>query len=321
MRKVFCAVIGATVMAFGVATSAAEGNVSIGVPNWDYAKVISNVLKVISEERLGTQVSIVPATNPVAFRAMHRGKGDIDVHPDVWMPNQQSFTAEYVDQKKTVHLGEKHYLAEQGLCVFRSTRDTHGIRSVDDLANPEKARLFDSNGDGKGEMWIGAPNWASTSIQKVKARDYGYGGLFELKVMKEDLALSEIDAAAANGANMVFFCYSPHFMFAKHTIVRLEEPPYDASRWNMLQPADDPNWYDKSSVSVASPPVTGHIAYSKTLEQRAPEVAKLLRNVQLDTDLLSSWSYAIAVDKKYAAAYAKEWVEANPERVNQWLGM
>ena len=89
----------------------------------------------------------------------------------------------------------------------------------------------------------------------------------------------------------------------------------------MLQPADDPNWYDKSSVSVASPPVTGHIAYSKTLEQRAPEVAKLLRNVQLDTDLLSSWSYAIAVDKKYPAAYAKEWVEANPERVNQWLGM
>ena len=188
MRKVFCAVIGATVMAFAVATSAAEGNVSIGVPNWDYAKVISNVLKVISEERLGTQVSIVPATNPVAFRAMHRGKGDIDVHPDVWMPNQQSFTAEYVDQKKTVHLGEKHYLAEQGLCVFRSTRDTHGIRSVDDLANPEKAKLFDSNGDGKGEMWIGAPNWASTSIQKVKARDYGYGGLFELKVMEEDLA-------------------------------------------------------------------------------------------------------------------------------------
>jgi ABC-type proline/glycine betaine transport system substrate-binding protein len=28
---------------------------------------------------------------------MDQGKGDIDVHPDVWLPNQEAFTNKYAD--------------------------------------------------------------------------------------------------------------------------------------------------------------------------------------------------------------------------------
>jgi glycine betaine/proline transport system substrate-binding protein len=321
MRKTLCGVSAAT-LAFTITVGAAAAEtVTIGVPNWAYAKVISNVVKIISEEQLGTQVGMVPSTNPVTFKAMDRGKGDIDVHPDVWMPNQQNLTAEYVDKKNTVHLSNKPYSAIQGVCTFKSTQDKHGIKSVYDLTNPDNAKLFDSNGDGKGEIWVGAPGWASTNVEKVKARDYGYDEFFELDVIEETLVLSQIDAAAKKGANMVFFCYAPHHIFNMHEIVLLEEPDYESSKWNMVQPTDDPDWYNKSSVAVAWPPTTVHIAYSKTLEDRAPQVAQLLRNIQFDTDLISSWSYAMAVENKDATEFAKEWVDANPEKVNQWLGL
>jgi len=32
---------------------------------------------------------------------------------------------------------------------------------------------MDSDGNGKGEIWIGAPGWASANVNEVKVRDYG----------------------------------------------------------------------------------------------------------------------------------------------------
>ena len=32
-----------------------------------------------------------------------------------------------------------------------------GVRTVEDLRNPEVVEMFDSDGNGKGEYWPGAP--------------------------------------------------------------------------------------------------------------------------------------------------------------------
>ena len=47
------------------------------------------------------------------------------------------------------------------------------MTSIFDLARPEIAKLMDSDGNGKGEIWIGAPGWASANVNQVKVRDYG----------------------------------------------------------------------------------------------------------------------------------------------------
>ncbi len=299
----------------------AQDKVTIGVPNWPSVKATANIVKVIAEDNFGTEVELVPTTNAVAFKAMDRGKGDIDVHPEVWMPNQANLATEYVDQNKTVVMSEKPFLAVQGICVTRDAHDEHGVKSVQDLVNPDVSKLFDSNGDGEGELWIGAPGWASTNIEKVKARDYGYGEFFELTTIEETLVLAQLDDAISKGRPFVFFCYGPHHMFQLYDLVQLEEPEYDESKWVMVQPTDDPDWFDKSSVSVAWPPTKVHISYSKTLDERAPEVAKLLSNMQMNSELVSGWTYALVVDQADAEEFAKQWVADNPDIVNEWLGL
>lgn len=67
-------------------------NVNIGVPSWTGAQAVANVLGAIVETRMGGTVDYIPGNNATIFQAMDQGKGDIDVHPDVWLPNQQSFT-------------------------------------------------------------------------------------------------------------------------------------------------------------------------------------------------------------------------------------
>ena len=79
-------------------------------------------------------------------------------------------------------------------CTTKAAKDRYGLASVYDLTKPEIVELTDRNGDGKGEIWMGAPGWASTNIHKVRARDYGFADLYELTVSEENLALHQVDA-------------------------------------------------------------------------------------------------------------------------------
>jgi glycine betaine/proline transport system substrate-binding protein len=66
-------------------------------------------------------------------------------------------STEYVVKRKTVEMSPKGVTARQGICVTRHTRDHFGVKSVADLTDPRKAAIFDTVGDGRGEIWIGAP--------------------------------------------------------------------------------------------------------------------------------------------------------------------
>ena len=46
-------------------------------------------------------------------------------------------------------------------------------------------------------MWIGAPTWSSTSIEKVRAKSYGYAKTMTLLEMPEDVAMAAVDSAVA----------------------------------------------------------------------------------------------------------------------------
>ena len=82
--------------------------------------------------------------------------------------------------------------------------------------------MFDTDGDGKGEMWIGALGWSSTSIEKIRAKSYGYEKTMTLLQMPEDMAMAAVDAAVATEQPIVFYCYSPHHMFKLHDIVAID---------------------------------------------------------------------------------------------------
>ncbi|MEM7227129.1 MAG: glycine betaine ABC transporter substrate-binding protein [Pseudomonadota bacterium] len=298
-------------------TGAAQAaDVVIGVPNWPSVNVTAHILKVILEDNMGLEVELQNSTNPVVFEAMDRGS--MHVHPEVWLPNQSNLHQTYVKDKASVVMNPNGVEAFQGFCVTKHTADTHGVKSIYDLTDPDKAALFDTDGDGKGEVWIGASGWASTNVEKIRAKTYGYDETMNLMEMDETLALANVDAAVAGKKPLVFFCYTPHHMFALHELVILEEPAHDSSNWNVIQPTDDPDWLAKSEAGSAWDLAHLHIHFAKALEESHPEAAAVLKNVQLDTDQVSAMTYALVVEKQDPAEYAKKWVDDNAELVAAW---
>lgn len=299
----------------------AAEQVKIGVPSWTGAQAIAHLLGAVVETRIGGQVEYVPGNNATIFQAMDQGKGDIDVHPDVWLPNQESFTKQYVDEAKTVSLSSNSYAGNQGFCVSKDFAAAHNITDIADLGRPDVAALMDSDGNGKGEMWIGAPGWASANVNEVKVRDYGLMDFIEPIRAEESVKTARVKDSIAKGEGYAFYCYEPHAIWYMFDVVMLTEPTYDPAKYVMVQPSDDPDWFKKSMVATKDDLKKVQIAWSNSLAERSPAIYEFFQRFELTADDVSNFAFEISGNGRDPAEVAREWIEANPARVDAWLGL
>lgn len=312
--------IGATILGALAAPALAE-EVKIGVPTWTGAQAIAHVLGEVVTSRIGGTVEYVPGNNATIFQAMGQGAGDIDVHPDVWLPNQESFTNKYVEEEGTVTLSSNSYEGNQGFCVSQDFANAMNITDIADLGRPDVAAAMDSDGDGKGEMWIGAPGWASANVNEVKVRDYGLLDFIEPVRAEEAVKTARIKDSIAKGEGYAFYCYTPHAVWYMFDVVMLTEPTYDPEKYVMVQPSDDPDWYENSFVASKDALKEVQIAWSNSLVERSPAIAEFFANFALTADDVSSLAHQISALDRDPAEVAAEWVAANSDRVDAMLGL
>lgn len=289
----------------------------VGMPNWPSGQASANIIKFGIEKELGLDVEVREMGTLTIFAELDAG--EVDVHPEVWLPNLDSLVKRYVDDKKTVKLSPKAVAATQGMCATRETADKYGIKDITDLSDPEKTSVLDTDGDGQGEIWIGAETWSSTTIEKIRAESYGYAKTVKLLEMPEDVAMAAVDAASATNEPIVFYCYSPHHVFDLHDIVQLTEPKHDDGKWKIVLPSDDPaGWLSKSSAPVGWPPSHFQIAFATKTAERLPKVASFLSRIDFTAKEVTEMSYALQVEKQDPAAFAQKWIATHEDRLESW---
>ena len=319
MKKSLQQLLAASVLLTGTSGAMAE-SVNIGAPAWTGAQAIAHLIKEVVVTKIGGTAELVPGNNAAIFQAMDQGKGDIDVHPDVWLPNQETFTKKYVEEAGTVTLSSNSYEGKQSFCVSKDFSEKNGVTSIFDLSRPEIAKLMDSDNNGKGEVWIGAPGWASANVNEVKVRDYGLMPFMEPIRADQAVMTARVGDAIKKNEGYAFYCYSPHAIWFQHDIVRLEEPAFDPEKYVALQPSDDPDWFEKSKVMTEDAIKNVQVAYSNSLTDRSPAIADFLANMALDGETVSGFAFEIEGGKD-PADVAKAWVEENSDRVDSWLGL
>jgi glycine betaine/proline transport system substrate-binding protein len=252
----------------------------------------------------------------IAFAGLD--SGTVDIHPEVWLPNLDNLVEKYVTNAKTVTISPVGVPAWQGICATRIAADTYGIKDISDLSDPKKTAALDTDGDGVGEIWIGAQTWSSTAIERIRANSYGYANTMTLLEMPEEVGMAGVDAAEATERPAVFGCYAPHAVFKLHDIVRLAEPPFDPAKWKVVLPSEDPEWLSKSSATVGWDTAHYHIAYATSLRERRPEVVEFLDRIDFKPEEATEMSYALQVERQDPYEFAEQWVARNAARVDGW---
>ncbi|MEO0664967.1 MAG: glycine betaine ABC transporter substrate-binding protein [Pseudomonadota bacterium] len=308
--------LAATVGVGGV-TAASAQDLVLGMPNWPSGVATSHILAQIIETNFGLDVELQSGTNPIIFEAMD--SGSMHVHPEVWMPNQQNLHDTYVQERGSVVMNDNPVQAVQGMCVPTYIAEEYDIKSIEDLTDPEKMAIFDTDGDGTPQVWIGAPGWASTVIERIRARSYGYDAVMDLEEYDGTVAWGALGAAIEANEPWIGFCYEPHFIFVAYDLTYLEEPAHDPDTWTIVQPTDDPQWLDKSQASTAWNGATLHLHYAAEVQENFPEVAAFFDAYEMPAATLSSMGLELTINSVDPADFASAWIAENEELVLGWL--
>ena len=319
------------------ASAFAKDKIVIGEQNWTGAIAIQNILGEIIKTRLDGDVSYLAGDVPVLFAAAAKGDGSVDVLTDIWLPNQSAAWAKYVTGgTRSLVPNKQPYLGVQGFYIPGYIQDKYNVKSVYDLKKPEVAKLFEPLGGGKAQLLVGPAGWESTYIGQIKSKDYGFSDKFESVSTEASVTYAKLSAAYKANRGVVFYAYTPDWIFSAFDLRRLDEPAFDGYAqdnkkddplykadgcWKFISPTVDGDWLNKSQITCAYPDAKVYVLASAALQKRAPRIASFLENVAIDPQALNDLILKIEKEKLPADVAAKAWVAANPAIVDKWLGV
>ena len=267
--------------------------------NWIGDWLVVYVPKILVEDELGYTSEIVNVSVPAMWAAL--GANEINVTTIPWLPNQENFKKEYADRVE--YLGVMYPDAPQGVFVPKWMYD-QGIRAVSDLNDPELAKQFDIDGDGKGD-WLGCdPGWACAQQNDEFIEMYGLQDLYTQMVGDAHLLTAAFEGRMRENKPVMMYQFYPHQMFIDYPI------------GEAVMMLDDPMGYDKWFTAQIEK------FASKQWIAENPEATKLLRAIQVTTDDVM-WSMEYIREKgddpATLDAHAREWMAANKATVDSWL--
>ncbi len=133
----------------------------------------------------------------------------------MWSDHLGSQIKDYVlpGGKQSIILSQTPDLGTEGIFDPSYVADEMGVKNVADLAKPELAKLFDSGGNGKGEIWAGEVGWDSTNHSQARAKSYGFEKTMESTAVATTAFLTPLKDAIARNKAVAYYYWTPEWIF------------------------------------------------------------------------------------------------------------
>ena len=256
--------------------------IRIGWTAWSDAEAVTNIAKLILEQRLAQKVELVMTDVALQYAGLERGQ--IDLMLMAWLPGTHK--AYYDKVKGTVEdLGALYTDAKLGWAVPADI-PVATLKTIDDLKKPEVMEKLGGKIQGID---------AGAGLMKLsEAALKTYGLDYKLLTASDAAMVSALDRAIQRKQWIVVTTWSPHWMFSQYKLRYLEDP--------------------KKSLGGAE---EIHALARKGFTADFPKAAAFIKNFKIPLADLESVMLK-AKDSSYdkeAAAY----LAANPAKVSQWL--
>lgn len=330
-------VVAAVLWAGAAAVALSKEKVVIGELSFTGGLAAQHILKVVIEDDLDGEVSFIQGAEDALLAGMDKGDGSVDIFPDFW---SQLLTAQYnayiaPGSRETILLNDHPYQGTEGLFVPGYVQEKYGIKKIEQLADPQIAALFDTDGNGKGEWWPGEIGWNSTDHNVVRAKSYGFDKYFEVQTVNQVAMEALLDAAYMNQKPLLFYFWTPEWIHSAYDLRKLEEAPFTGYStddkkedprfsadgcFHFFQASEHEDWLERSKITCATPDTDVYVAYSKGLANRAPKIGRFLKQVYFTPEMMNELIRQISHDKKDPEDLARAWVEEHKEIVEkEWL--
>lgn len=271
-------------------------------------------------EKLGYTVQ---PTKEVEYPTAHVAiaQGDATYMANHWDPLHASFYKNAGGDAKLSRTGSYSQNAVQGYLIDKATAEQYGITHIDQLKDPQLARLFDTNGDGKADLTGCTPGWGCEGVIEHQLRAYGLTGTVTHVQGSYSALIADTLARFRQGQPILYYTWTPYWVSG------------------VLRPGQDVVWLqvphsalpgEQAGVDTELPngrnygfiPNHQRIVANRQFTDQNPAAAKLFEVMQLPVGDINAQNLAMRDGQNRPADLARHadgWIRAHQATFDGWI--
>ena len=277
----------------------------------------------IGLEELGYDIDNIREVDYTAL-FLDMANENITYTPAHWNVNQQALFENSGGDEALERVGSIVDDSLQGYMIDKATADEYGITSIDQLADPEIATLFDTDGDGQANLIGCDAGWLCAEIIDYHIDEYGLSDTVEQVQGKYVTLLADVISRYEQGQPVLYYSYTPFWLqnvlSAGEEVVWLEVPytSLPEGQGDDLTEAD--TTVDGQNLGFAVQDQM--IVANQPFVNNNPAAAKFFELVKVPIEDVNAQNQLIREGEdspEQIRDHAESWVEENRSQFDSWL--
>ena len=282
--------------------SGAAGTVNLAVNPWVGYEADAAVVGYLLEHKLGYTVHKKTLKEEISWQGFETG--EVDAVLENW--GHEDLKKIYIEQKKVaVEAGSTGNKGNIGWYVPQWMVDKYPDITDGKNLNKYAALFKTSESGGKGQFLAGDPSFVTNDAALITNLKLNYQVVYS---GSEAAIIKAAQQATAQQKPLLFYFYSPQWLFAKEKYVRVQLPPYTAG-------CDK----DPKKVACDYPDYDLDKIVSKKFADSGGAAYQLIRNFHWTNDDQNKVSDYITNQGMSAEKAGQKWVEENEATWKPWI--
>lgn len=238
-----------------------------------------------------------------------------------WQPLHDDMYAAAGGDKKFYRQGVFVTGAAQGYLIDKKTAEQYHITKIDQLKEPQIARLFDTNGDGTADLTGCNPGWGCEAVINHQIKAYGLQNTVEHNQGNYAAMMADTIARYKEGKPVLYYTWTPYW------VSDVLKPGKDVV-WLQVPFSSMPGGQKEIDTTLPNganygfPVSTMHIVANKAWAEKNPVAATLFSVMKLpvaDINAQNSMMHAGHGSEADIQGHVDGWIAAHQQQFDGWL--
>ncbi|KAF1022748.1 MAG: Glycine betaine-binding periplasmic protein OusX [Paracidovorax wautersii] len=270
--------------------------------------------------KLGYDVQPIQEIEPSA-QHLAVANGDATFMADHWTPLQDDLYKNAGGPARFYREGVYSPGALQGYAIDRKTAERYGITNLAQLKDPQIARLFDSNGDGRADLTGCNPGWFCAEVVRHHLKAYGLEGTVEQRQGSYAALIADTINRFQQGEPILYYAWTPYWVSSVLKpgvdVVWLEVP---FSAMPGAQQGTDTRLPNGKNYGFTAN--NQHILANKAFAQANPAAARLFAVMRIPAADINAQNLRMRngeSSQRDIERHVDLWIQAHPKTFDGWL--
>lgn len=271
-------------------------------------------------QKLGYEVQPIKEVEyPTAHLAI--ANGDATFIATHWNPLHADYYKNSGGDAKLYRKGVYSGNAAQGYLIDKKTADAHKITHLDQLKQPQIAKLFDIDGDGKADLTGCNPGWGCEAMIEHHLDAYKLRDTVTHKQGTYSALIADTITRYKAGQPILYYTWTPYWVSNElkpgQDVVWLEVPFSSAPGEQAGVDTKLPNGKNYGFVVNSQ-----HILANKAWTEQNPAAAKLFEIMQLPVGDINAQNYLMSQGQNKPADVQRHvdgWIKAHQKTFDGWI--